>query len=81
MLSGMKESYKERRQRTTLTPSFAGDVVRRQPKRKQGHRRAGLLSFEKLFASGRRPRLLDGKATRAFALFASERLALRSQRT
>ena len=47
MLSGMKESYKEGVSESTLTPCLADGVARRRSKRRQGHRRAGLLSFEK----------------------------------
>jgi len=47
MLSGMKESYKEGGSESTLTPCLADGVARRRSKRRQGHRRAGLLSFEK----------------------------------
>ena len=67
MLSGMKGSYKEGVSESSLTPCLADCVARRRSKRREGHRRAGLLSFEKS-VSGRRPRLIDGKATRAFAL-------------
>ena len=60
MLSGMKESYKEGVSGSTLTPCLADGVARRRSKRRQGHRRAGLLSFEKS-VSGCRPRLIDGE--------------------
>jgi len=67
MLLGMKESYKEGGSETILAPSLAAGIARCQLKRRQGYRWAGLLSFEKS-VSGCRPRLIDGKATRAFAL-------------
>jgi hypothetical protein len=47
MLSGMKESYKKGESESILAPSLAGVTVKRQPKRRQGYRWAGRLSFEK----------------------------------
>ena len=64
---GNERVLQGRSSETTLTPSLAAGIARCQSKRRQGHRRAGLLSFEKS-VSGCRPRLIDGKATRAFAL-------------
>jgi hypothetical protein len=47
MLLGMKESYKKGESESILAPSPAVVAVRRQPKRRQGYRWAGRLSFEK----------------------------------
>jgi hypothetical protein len=47
MLLGMKESYKKGESDSILAPSLAAGVARRQPKRRQGYRWAGRLSFEK----------------------------------
>ena len=47
MLSGMKESYEKGESESILALSLAAGVVRCQPKRRQGYRWAGLLSFEK----------------------------------
>jgi hypothetical protein len=47
MLLGMQESYKKGESESILAPSLTDGVVRRRPKRRQGYRWAGLLSFEK----------------------------------
>src|SRR5579872_4786874 len=47
MLSEMKESYKERRERIHLGSEFGGRRERRRSKRRQGYRWAVGLSFEK----------------------------------
>jgi hypothetical protein len=43
----MKEPYRKGESDSILTLSLAVDAVRFQSKRRQGHRWAGLLSFEK----------------------------------
>ncbi len=47
MLLGMQESYKKGESDSILAPSLTDGVARRRPKRRQGYRWAGLLSFEK----------------------------------
>jgi hypothetical protein len=47
MLLGMQESYKKGESESILAPSLTDGVARRRPKRRQGYRWAGLLSFEK----------------------------------
>ena len=43
----MKESYEKGVSESILTPRLAVDIARRWSKRRQGHRWAGRLSFEK----------------------------------
>ena len=43
----MKESYKKGESESILAPSLAARIARCEPKRRQGYRWAGLLSFEK----------------------------------
>ena len=78
MLQGMKESHKKGDSDSILALSLAGDIARCRPKRRQGHRWAGLLSFEKR-KPGRRLSPDWRKATRLFR--DNRERAVRSLRT
>ena len=47
MLQGMKEPYRKGSSESILASSLAGETARCRLKRRQRHRWAGLLSFEK----------------------------------
>src|SRR5271170_456923 len=76
----MKESYKKGDSDSILALSLAGDIARCHSKRRQGYRWAGYGAWKNA-KPGRRLSPDRRKATRLFAIDASEQTVLRSRRT
>ena len=81
MLSGRKNPYRKGESDSILALSLAGEIVRFPPKRRQGYRWAGLLSFEKDWIRVPTSSPKGEGNTAGRDKFASGQLALRSLRT